>query len=240
MIAIPAVDIREGACVQLVGGSYDHELVRLTDPVGVARSWSQLGFNLIHVVDLDAATGRGGNADLVAEVIRDAGAAVQAGGGVRDADAIERLLDAGAARVVVGTRAVEEPAWLEEVAAAYPGRLVVAADVRERRVVTRGWQRTLPRLVTDVIDSLNDMPIAGVLVTAVHREGRMAGADLHLMEDVVEESAHPVLASGGIAAMHDLRNLAELGAAGAVLGMAIYTGALDARAVAEEFGPPVP
>ncbi|HEU4564661.1 MAG TPA: 1-(5-phosphoribosyl)-5-[(5-phosphoribosylamino)methylideneamino] imidazole-4-carboxamide isomerase [Gemmatimonadaceae bacterium] len=236
MIAIPTVDIREGGCVQLVGGSYDHELVRLTDPVGVARNWSQLGFTLIHVIDLDAATGRGSNADLVAEVIRDSGAMVQAGGGVRDADAIERLLDAGAARVVVGTRALEDPAWLEEVSNGFPDRLVVAADVRERRVVTRGWQRTLPRVVTDVIDSLNDLPLAGVLVTAVHREAQLTGADLHLVEDVIEESAHPVLAGGGIAAMHDLRNLAELGTAGVILGRALYTGALDARAAAEAFG----
>jgi phosphoribosylformimino-5-aminoimidazole carboxamide ribotide isomerase len=238
MIAIPAVDLRGGQCVQLVGGSYEREVVRLDDPRGVARDWARRGFGWLHVVDLDAATGRGGNADLVEELIRDAGAAVhvQAGGGVRDEDAVERLVGAGAARVIVGTRAVEDPSWLEEMAARWPGRLAVAADVRERRVVTSGWQRTLPRHIADFVEQLNDLPLAAVLVTAVHREGRMQGTDLHLMEDVAESSTHPVLASGGITTMHDLRTLAELGIAGAVLGMALYTGALDARAVAEEFG----
>jgi phosphoribosylformimino-5-aminoimidazole carboxamide ribotide isomerase len=210
--------------------------VRLADPVEVARGWVRLGFPMLHVVDLDAATGRGSNRDLVAEIVREAGAPVQVGGGVRDAESIERLLDAGAARVVVGTRAVEDPDWLEEMAAEHAGQLVVAADVRERRVVTRGWQRTLARHITDLVDTLNELPIGGILVTAVHREGQMQGTDLHLMEDVAEESAHPVLASGGITTLNDLRTLAELGIAGAVLGMALYAGELDARTVAEEFG----
>ncbi len=235
MIAIPAVDLRDGACVQLVGGSYTHERVRLADPVGVARHWAELGFRLLHVVDLDAATGRGTNAPLVSELIAECGAAVQAGGGVRGGDVIERLLAEGAEHVIVGTRAVEEPAWLEDMASLYPGKLVVAADVRERRVVTRGWARTLPREVLSVIEELNELPLAGVLVTAVHREGQLAGTDLPLMEDVAELSVHPVLASGGITTVPDLRALADRGVAGAIVGMALYTGALDARAVAEEF-----
>jgi phosphoribosylformimino-5-aminoimidazole carboxamide ribotide isomerase len=235
VIAIPAVDLREGACVQLVGGSYARERVRLNDPVGVARRWVELGFQLLHVVDLDAATGRGTNAPLVGRLIAECGGEVQVGGGVREGDAIERLLADGAGRVVVGTRALEDPAWLEEMACLYPGELVVAADVRGRRVVTRGWGRTLPREVLDVVEELSELPLAGVMVTAVHREGQLGGTDLPLMEDVAASSAHPVLASGGIATMGDLRALADRGVAGAVIGMALYTGALDARAVAEEF-----
>ena len=235
MIAIPAVDLRGGACVQLVGGSYAQERVRLTDPVGVARHWVQLGFQLLHVVDLDAATGRGTNAPLMGELIAECGADVQAGGGVRAVEAIERLLADGAERVVGGTRALEEPGWLEEMVSLYPWELIVAADVRERRVVTRGWARTLSRDVLGVVEELNELPLAGVLVTAVHREGQLAGADLPLMEDAAEASVHPVLASGGISTMQDLRPLADRGVAGAIIGMALYTGALDAQAVAEEF-----
>ena len=235
MIAIPAVDLRDGACVQLVGGSYAHERVRLADPVGVARQWVELGFRMLHVVDLDAATGRGTNASLVSELIAECGAAVQVGGGVRGGDAIERLLADGAEHVVVGTRAVEEPSWLEEMASLYPGKLVVAADVRDRRVVTRGWAHTHPRDVLGVVEELNELPLAGVMVTAVHREGQLAGTDLPLMEDVAELSEHPVLASGGITTVNDLRVLADRGVAGTIIGMALYTGALDARAVAEEF-----
>jgi phosphoribosylformimino-5-aminoimidazole carboxamide ribotide isomerase len=158
------------------------------------------------------------------------------GGGVRDADAVERLLGDGARRVVVGTRAVEDLHWLDEVCHQFPGELMVAADVRERRVLTRGWQRTLPRNVLDLIEELNAFPLAGILVTAVHREGQLQGPDLPLMEDAAEASAVPLYASGGVATMNDLRALADRGVAGAVVGMALYTGALDPRQVAEEFG----
>jgi phosphoribosylformimino-5-aminoimidazole carboxamide ribotide isomerase len=126
--------------------------------------------------------------------------------------------------------------WLDEVSHAFPGEIVVAADVRERRVVTHGWEKTQHRNVLDVIDELNAFPLAGVLVTAVHREGQLRGTDLPLMEDVAEASAAPVYASGGIATLNDLRALADRGVAAAVIGMALYTGAMDPRRVAEEFG----
>lgn len=235
MIAIPAVDLREGACVQLVGGSYADEAVRLENPLEVARAWVRAGFQRLHVVDLDAATARGNNAAIVREILAEVPAAIQVGGGVRSGDTIERLLDEGAAWVVLGTRALEEPEWLAGTASSFPGQLIVAADVRERSVVTRGWARTLSRTVLDVIEQLNDIPLGGVLVTAVHREGQLAGTDLFLMEDVADLSVHPVIASGGISTMNDLRELADRGIAAAVIGMALYTGALDARAVAEEF-----
>jgi phosphoribosylformimino-5-aminoimidazole carboxamide ribotide isomerase len=235
MIAIPAVDLREGACVQLVGGSYADEQVRLDNPLEVARGWARAGFRRIHLVDLDAATGRGDNSAIVRDILGEIPVAVQVGGGVRSGDTIERLLEEGATWVVLGTRALEEPEWLAGTASAFPGQLIVAADVRERHIVTRGWTRTLTRTVLDVVEQLNDIPLGGVLVTAVHREGQLAGTDLFLMEDVAELSVHPVIASGGISSVGDLRELAERGIAAAVIGMALYTGALDARAVAEEF-----
>ena len=236
MIVIPAVDLREGACVQLVGGEYDAERVRLDDPLGVARGWAQLGFTRLHVVDLDAATGRGSNADIVRDLVRESGMVVQAGGGVRDDERVERLLEDGAAAVVVGTRAIEDPSWLAELADRFPGEIIVAADVRERRVVTRGWARTLPRTIIDVIEELNALPLAAVMVTAVHREGQMQGTDLPLMEDVAEASAFPVYASGGVSTVHDIRALEDRGVAGAIVGMALYTGAMDGRQIAEEYG----
>lgn len=236
MIAVPAVDLREGAVVQLVGGRYEQEQVRLGDPVGVARHWEAFGFHQLHVVDLDAATGRGSNAQIVREILAEQTMNVQVGGGVRDADTIERLLDDGAERVVVGTRAIEEYAWLEEMAERFPGHLVVAADVRERRVVTRGWNHTLPKDVLDAVEELNGLPLAALLVTAVHKEGQLQGTDLPLMEDVAEASRFPVYASGGITTLNDLRSLDERGVYGAVIGMAIYTGAIDPRVLAEEFG----
>ena len=237
MIVIPAVDLRDGACVQLVGGEYAEERVRLEDPLAVAREWARLGFRRLHVVDLDAATARGSNAATVAEIVRHGGFdVVQVGGGVRTESDIERLLDAGASAVVVGTRALEDPDWLREMADRYPHEIVLAADVRERRIVTRGWTQTLPRIVTDVVEELHDLPLAAVMVTAVHKEGQMQGTDLPLMEDVVEASHVPVFASGGVSSASDLRVLQDRGVAGAIVGMALYTGAMDGRVIAEEYG----
>lgn len=235
MIVIPAVDLREGACVQLVGGSYANEQVRLENPLEVARGWARAGFTRVHVVDLDAATGRGNNAAIVRDILGEVPANIQVGGGIRSGDTIEKLLDEGATWVVLGTRALEEPEWLAGTASSFPGQLIVAADVRERQIVTRGWARTLARTVLDAIEQLNAIPLGGVLVTAVHREGQLAGTDLFLMEDVAELSVHPVIASGGISTVSDLRELSDRGIAAAVVGMALYTGALDARSVAEEF-----
>ena len=235
MIVIPAVDVREGAVVQLVGGSYADERVRLPNALAVTREWADAGFRRLHVVDLDAATGAGSNLSLVEDILRDARVPVQVGGGVRTTDTVEQLFRAGADRVVVGTRALEDPEWLADLAGLYPGVIVVAADVRERRVVTRGWVRTLPHDILDVVEELNPLPLGGLLVTAVHVEGQMQGTDLALMEDVAETANAPVIASGGITTVQDLRALDHRGIWGAVIGMALYTGALDARAVAQEF-----
>ena len=235
MIAIPALDLRDGCCVQLVGGRYEQERVRLKDPIQVAATWAEMGFRRLHVVDLDAATGRSPNRELVRALLSVCDMEIQVGGGVRSEAQIDEWLSAGARAVVVGTKAMEEPAWLQQMAGRYPGRLVIAADVRDRQVLTGGWQEMLPFDIAQAIDRLGDLPIAAVLVTAVHKEGQMAGTDLELMEEVVCASRHPVQASGGIASRSDLEALAKLGVAGAILGMALYTGALDARAIAKEY-----
>jgi phosphoribosylformimino-5-aminoimidazole carboxamide ribotide isomerase len=189
----------------------------------------------MHLVDLDAASGRGENAAIVRDILGEVPASVQVGGGVRSGDSIERLLDEGAEWVVLGARALEEPEWLAGTASSYPNQLIVAANVRERQIVTRSSARSLSRAMLDVIEELNDIPLGGVLVTAIHREGQLAGTDLFLMEEVTELSAHPVIASGGISSVADLRELSDRGVSAAVVGRALYTGALDARAVAEEF-----
>jgi phosphoribosylformimino-5-aminoimidazole carboxamide ribotide isomerase len=235
VIAIPAVDLRDGACVQLVGGSYREERVRLDYPVEVARSWQRYGFSRLHVVDLDAATGRGSNRSVVRSILDEVDVPVQVGGGIRSGDLVEELLEAGATNVIVGTRALEEIEWLAGIAGSHPGEIIVACDVRERRVTTRGWVRTLPVDILDAVDELNSLPLGGLLVTAVHREGQMQGTDLPLMEDVAEASNFPVYASGGVASMQDLRALEHRGIAGVVIGMALYTGALDPVVVAGEF-----
>ncbi|QSQ15981.1 1-(5-phosphoribosyl)-5-[(5-phosphoribosylamino)methylideneamino]imidazole-4-carboxamide isomerase [Myxococcus landrumensis] len=236
MKAIAAIDLREGACVQLVGGSYDAERVRVNDPLAALDRWREVGFRHFHVVDLDAALGRGSNADVVTRLTSQApGLVFTVGGGVRDVARVTSLLEEGASGVVVGTRAIEDPAWLAEVANRHPGRVVVAADVRGREVVTRGWTLGSGRALDEVLSALEPLPIGGLLVTAVHKEGQLEGVDLSLMRDVVSRTRHRLYASGGVTTLEDLRGLSSVGAHGAVIGMALYTGRLDAREVAREF-----
>jgi phosphoribosylformimino-5-aminoimidazole carboxamide ribotide isomerase len=235
MLAIPALDLRDRHCVQLVGGDYNAESVRLDDPVAVARRWAAVGFSRLHVVDLDAATGRGDNRDLVRELLRDATLPTQVGGGVRDEHALDALFDDGADRVIVGTRGIGEPSWLAEQAERFPGRVILAADVRDKQVVTKGWSKRTKLSLADLLSELEGVPLAGMLVTAVHKEGKMQGTDLPLIEEAVRLSDWPVIASGGIGSLQDLRNLEDRGVAAVVLGMALYTDAIDPRAVAEEF-----
>ncbi|HEY0528918.1 MAG TPA: 1-(5-phosphoribosyl)-5-[(5-phosphoribosylamino)methylideneamino] imidazole-4-carboxamide isomerase [Gemmatimonadaceae bacterium] len=235
MIAIPALDLRGGACVQLAGGSYDQEVIRIPDPVGVALAWRQYGFRHLHVVDLDSVSGRGNNAAEILSVLDATDLEVQVGGGIRSREQIEQTLNDGAQRVVIGTRALEDPDWLVDMASLFPGSIVVAADVRGRQVLSHGWTRTHPKLVLDLIEDLNGLPLAGVLVTAVHREDAMSGTDLPLMEDVADTAEFPVFASGGLGSLNDLRALADRGVTAAIVGMALYSGAIDPWVVAEEF-----
>ncbi|MFN2635527.1 MAG: HisA/HisF-related TIM barrel protein [Gemmatimonadaceae bacterium] len=235
MIAIPALDLRSGACVQLAGGSYDREVIRIPDPVGVALAWRQYGFRYVHIVDLDAIAGRGNNATEISAILSASDAQAQVGGGVRSRSRIETLLNEGAHHVIIGTRAIEDPEWLTDMTSHFPGRIIVAADVRERKVLSHGWTRTQPKLVLDLVAELNGLSLAGVMVTAVHREEAMHGTDLPLMEDLAELAEFPVFASGGLGSLNDLRALADRGVAAAIVGIALYTGNLDPRLVAEEF-----
>ncbi len=255
MQVIPAIDLRDGACVQLVGGSYADERVRIANPLAVAENWARLGFGRMHLVDLDAATGRGSNREIVKAILAmsavksksPAAAGVgggdgsgpslemQCGGGVRNLPTIAELLAAGASEVVLGTRAIEDRLWLDDVVLRYPDRIIVAADTRERQLVTRGWSETSRLTVTDFVDDLSSLRLAGILVTAVDREGRMEGPDLALMEEIALRSKVPLQASGGVRSVDDLRALADVGVSATIIGMALYTGMLDPQTIIEEF-----
>lgn len=235
MLAIPAIDLRDRHCVQLVGGDYNVESVRLDDPIAVARRWAAAGFSRLHVVDLDAATGRGDNHEIVRQLLRDVSLPMQVGGGVRDDDALSALFDDGADQVIVGTRGIEDPTWLAEQAELFPGRIILAADVRDKQIVSKGWSKRTKLRLADLLAELEGVPLAGLLVTAVHKEGKMEGTDLPLIDEAVRLSAWPVIASGGVGSLQDLRSLEDRSVAAVVLGMALYTGAIDPRVVAEEF-----
>lgn len=235
MIAYPAIDLRHGRVVQLVGGRPEEERISLPDPVAVARQWVDAGFRALHLVDLDAALGDPPNPRLIGTILETAGIPVQVGGGVRDDDDAARLLDAGATRVIVGTRAVEDRPWLERLAARWPGRIVVAADLKDGWIVTRGWTTGTDLDAERFVADLDPLPLAGVLVTDVGREGRLVGPDTDRFAALARATRHPLQAAGGIKKIDDLRALAAIGAAGAVLGMSLYTGAIEPRAAAREF-----
>jgi phosphoribosylformimino-5-aminoimidazole carboxamide ribotide isomerase len=236
VIAIPALDLRAGRCVQLVGGRPEQEKISLENPSSVAMRWWELGFSHLHVVDLDAAMGLGNNDALVGEVIAGTAAESQVGGGVRDDARADVLFGSGARRVVVGTRAVDDPAWLARLAARYPGQVVVAADIRDGVVLRKGWTEATKLRVRAFLESLAGLDLAAVLCTDVDREGRMQGIDLNEMSAVIDHAPHKVMVSGGITSVRDLEALADAGAYAAILGMALYTGRLDAEAVARTWG----
>lgn len=235
MKVIPAVDLRGGACVQLVGGCPDVEKVRVEDPVSAAKRWRDAGFDSLHVVDLDAALGGATQDDVIRRVVQEGGPSCTVGGGVRDVARVERLLALGAAKVVIGTRAIADADFLAELCARWPKRIVLAADVRDREVVVRGWTEGAGLSIEALLQRVDGLPLGGVLVTAVHVEGQMIGPDIALIREARARTRVPLIASGGVGSIEDLEKLRDAGADAAVLGMSLYTGAIDPVRAAREF-----
>jgi phosphoribosylformimino-5-aminoimidazole carboxamide ribotide isomerase len=223
-VVAPALDVLEGRCVRLVEGDPERVTVEGGDPAEAAARFAAEGAPLIHLVDLDGAFSGRPSPELVERVVAAAGGVpVQAGGGFRTADAVEAGLAAGAVRIVVGTAALD-PVTLPELAACFAGRLVVAIDVRDRKVVGRGWTH---RSGLDPAGLARRCAAAGVtrlLVTSTLRDGSLAGPDLPLLREVLAAAPVPVLAAGGIASLDDLRLLQELGCEGAIVGSALWLG----------------
>lgn len=236
MIVAPAVDLKGGRSVQLVGGRPEDERVSLPDPVAVARKWRESGFSTLHVVDLDAALGSGHNQALIRRIVEESGADVQVGGGIRTDERATALLGAGARRLVIGTRALEDPDWLAELAGRHPGTVVIALDTRDGIILSRGWTESTELPVEAYLPDLAELPLAGVLSTDVGREGRLEGIDREGCRRVIDASPHPVWISGGITTLDELDFLEETGASGVVLGMAVYRCALDTEALARRWG----
>lgn len=233
MEVIPAIDLRGGRVVRLAQGDYARESVYGDDPAAVALGFVEQGATRLHVIDLDGAReGEPGNArqlqailDAVCQV-----ASVQVGGGVRTLDAVSRHLDAGVERVVMGTVALENPELLRAAAVRYPGRVILGLDAREGRVATRGWRETSDATVEEVLERFRDLPLAALLHTDIARDGMLSGPNLRATAELARSSPIPVLVSGGVSSQADLDALArERVIAGAVVGRALYTGAIDLR-----------
>jgi phosphoribosylformimino-5-aminoimidazole carboxamide ribotide isomerase len=231
----PAIDLRGGSCVRLVQGDYDRERVYGGDPVATAREFEAGGAAWIHVVDLDAArTGKPENRAVVAAIADAVSIPVQAGGGIRDEFSAEALLGAGISRIVLGTAALEDPGLLRRVAHRHPGRVAVGLDARHGEVAVRGWTAGSGRTLADVLAEVEDAPLGAVVVTDISRDGMLGGPDLDGLAAVLAATRHPVVASGGVGSLDDLRALALVQAerrtlSGAIVGMAIHEGVFSVR-----------
>ncbi|HEY6533589.1 MAG TPA: 1-(5-phosphoribosyl)-5-[(5-phosphoribosylamino)methylideneamino]imidazole-4-carboxamide isomerase [Acidimicrobiales bacterium] len=225
----PAIDLRDGRAVRLYQGDYDRETVYNDDPVAQAEAFAAAGAEWIHVVDLDAArTGRPENRATIAAIAAAVDVPVQTGGGVRDEASAEALFTAGVHRVVIGTAALEQPALVGRLAARFP--VAVGLDARGREVAVRGWEKGSGRDLLDVAAEFADVGVQALIVTEIGRDGTLAGPDLEGLSEVLDASQVPVIASGGVGALDDLRRLAELRSsdrtlAGAIVGRALYEGA---------------
>jgi phosphoribosylformimino-5-aminoimidazole carboxamide ribotide isomerase len=224
---LPAVDVLGDEAVRLEQGSYDRVTVRAGDPAERVRLFAEAGAPLLHVVDLDGARAGRIRPELVARLVEAApAAALQVSGGVRSPADVERLLAAGAERVVVGTAAFSAPEALAGYAARFGERLVVAVDVRGGKVAVAGWLRETGLAAEDAAARCAEAGVARILCTAVERDGTLAGPDVTLLRSVVAASGLPVLAAGGIASEDDLRAVAEAGCEGAIVGRALLDGRL--------------
>lgn len=233
MELFPAIDLRAGRCVRLERGDFSRETVYSADPVEVAAGFAAAGARWVHVVDLDAArTGEPVNASVVRRVASETGLRVQAGGGIRSVDSAAALLDGGVQRVVLGTAAVEDPALVERVAARWPAGVAVGFDHRGGEVRVRGWLEGGGRRVADVVPAALEAGASAVIVTDIDRDGMLAGPDVAGLGDLLERTGAPLIASGGVSSLDDLRALAGVGAAagglaGVVVGKALYEGRFD-------------
>jgi phosphoribosylformimino-5-aminoimidazole carboxamide ribotide isomerase len=236
MIVIPAVDLREGRCVRLREGRRDRETVFSDDPVAMALHWKALGAARLHVVDLDGAfAGQPCQGALVAEIVAAvAPVPVEVGGGLRDVAAVDAALETGARWAVVGTRAALDASFLAEICRRHPDRIIVAVDARGPQVTVKGWTEVSRETVVDVAWRARDDGAAALLYTDVSRDGMEQGPNVHDTSALAHAVDLPILASGGVASVDDLRRLAQIpGVEGTVVGRALYTGAVDLREAIE-------
>jgi phosphoribosylanthranilate isomerase len=223
---LPAVDVAGGAAVRLVQGVAGTE-TSYGDPLAAALAWQRAGTSWIHLVDLDAAFGRGSNAGLLAELVRRVDVRVELSGGIRDDGSLRAALRTGAARVNIGTAALEDPDWCDRVVGEYGDRVAIGLDVRGRTLSARGWTRDGGDLY-EVLARLDRAGCPRYVVTDIRRDGTMAGPNLDLLREVCARTAAPVIASGGVSTLDDLRELAGLepvGVEGVITGKALYAGA---------------
>jgi phosphoribosylformimino-5-aminoimidazole carboxamide ribotide isomerase len=235
---LPAIDLRGGQCVRLRQGDYARETVFGHDPAAMARHWVELGATYLHVVDLDGAReGQPVNGPSVRRIIEAAGVPCQFGGGLRTEAHVEEALGWGLDRVVIGTRALKDPAWFAGLCRRFPGKIVCGIDARQGCVAVEGWLEVSERSAIDLARELAALPLAALVYTDIGRDGMLEGANVEAMAELAAVVALPVIASGGVTTMEDIRRLARLGLAGCIVGRALYEGRLNLAEIIREAAP---
>ena len=232
MILYPAIDLKDGQAVRLVKGEMDQATVFNDDPAAQAKAFVEAGCEWLHLVDLNGAfAGEPVNAAPVEAILKATNVPAQLGGGIRDMATIERWLDKGLARVILGTVAVENPALVRQAAKTFPGHVAVGIDARNGRVATKGWAEETDVMVTDLAKSFEDAGVAAIIYTDINRDGAMQGPNIEATADLARAVSIPVIASGGVSSLDDLIALRDCGADlnGAISGRALYDGAIDLK-----------
>ena len=231
MILFPAIDLKEGACVRLQQGDMARATVFNRDPAAQARAFEQQGFQYLHVVDLDGAfAGKPVNAQAVDAILRAIRIPLQLGGGVRDMATVDGWLGKGVSRVIIGTAAVRDPDFVKAAARKYPGRVAVGLDARDGKVAVEGWAETSQLSALDIARRFEDAGVAGIVYTDIARDGLLRGLNLDATIALAEAVSIPVIASGGLGSIDDVKALLQPRArklAGAIAGRALYDGRLD-------------
>jgi phosphoribosylformimino-5-aminoimidazole carboxamide ribotide isomerase len=228
----PAIDLRDGKCVRLKQGDYAQETVFGADPAAMAKRWVADGATYLHIVDLDGAKkGSVVNGASIRAIVKAAGIPCQLGGGIRTEDDIKDVLSWGVTRVIVGTKALQSPQWLAQMAQRFPGRIVLGIDAKEGKVATQGWIDVSEMTALDLAKKCGRPPLSAIIYTDIARDGMMQGANVAAMAEMAAAVPLPVIASGGVTSLDDVKRLQESGLAGCIIGRALYEGQLNLREV---------
>lgn len=232
MILIPAIDLKDGKCVRLRQGIMEDETIFSDDPVAMAKQWVDAGARRLHLVDLNGAfEGKPVNGEIVRAIAKAyPDLPIQIGGGIRDFDIVEQYLDAGVTYLIIGTKAVKEPAFVSELCKKFPGHIIVGLDAKDGMVATDGWAEVSDKHVIDMAKQFEDDGVVSIVYTDIGRDGMMKGVNVEATLKLAQSISIPVVASGGITNLDDIRALSEVskqGIMGAITGRAIYEGTLD-------------
>ena len=228
MYIIPAIDLIDGKCVRLIKGDYHRQITYEEDPVKQAKEFFSAGAQWLHIIDLDGArVGKPVNTNTVTAIAALKQLRIELGGGIRDDQAIRQMLDAGVERVIIGTKAISDFEWFGQVAAKFRNRLVLGLDARGSKVATHGWTQDSHQQLLEFAAEAAKLPLAAIIYTDIDRDGMMTGPNLERTKALIEAVDMPVIASGGVKEVADIKKLAELGVEGVVIGRSLYEGTLN-------------